>query len=50
MPEFKLQCQYFKKKKQIFFNDKEPREYYGFLVANPQIIPTEFLHKKEWVC
>lgn len=48
--EFKLKTDFARKKPQKFFNDKEPQEYYGFLILNPEIIPTECLYKKEEVC
>jgi ATP-dependent Zn protease len=39
MSEFKLKIAYLGKKKQIFFKDKAPREYYCFSVINSEIIP-----------
>ena len=27
-----------------FFNDQEPKEYHGFLVVNPEIIPDEYVY------
>jgi hypothetical protein len=44
MTEFKIQCDYSRKKKMKFFNDQEPKEYHGFLVYNPEIIPDEYLY------
>jgi hypothetical protein len=43
MPEFEIQCDYARKKKMKFFNDQEPKEYHGFLVDHPEIIPDEYL-------
>jgi len=47
MPEFKIQCDYSRKEKMKFFNDKKPKEYHGFLVANPEIIPDEYIYFTE---
>ena len=50
MSEFKLKVRYNLKEHQKFFNDKEPREYHGFLILNPEIIPTEYLYVRECIC
>ena len=50
MTDFKLKGRYNLKDYKKFFNDKEPREYHGFLILNPEIIPTEYLHLRECIC
>lgn len=50
MSEFKIKCRYNLKENQKFFNDKEPREYYRFLVLNPEIIPAEYLYIRKCIC
>jgi hypothetical protein len=47
MPRFKIQCDYSRKKKMKFFNDKRPKEYHGFLVDYPETIPDEYLCSAE---
>ena len=44
MSEFKVECDYSRISKKKFFNDKEPKEYHGFLVINPETIPDEYFY------
>ena len=44
MSEFTLQLDYSRKGKKKFFHDKEPKEYHGFLVLNPENIPNKYLY------
>jgi len=46
MPEFKVQVDYSRKKEMKFFNDREPKEYHGFLVINLEDIPNQYIYEK----
>ena len=50
MNEFELYCFYALTKKRKFFKDKKPQEYHKFQVINHEIIPDEYLYKKEADC
>jgi len=50
MSEFELRFFYALTHKRKFFKDKKLQEYHKFYVINREIIPDEYLYKKEADC